>query len=296
MTHSMTAFASITGALGFVTWSWEMRGVNGRGLDLRLRIPDGLGALETSARKAITQAMARGSVTLTLRVTREEGAQTSSVNTAQLDAVLAALDAVQERAFAMGVTLAQPTAADVLAQRGVMTNDKTNTDDAALIAALTDDIAPLVAAFIAMRANEGAALHAVIAAQVDEIAALVTAADAAAQARKPLQKAKLSADMARILADISEVNEDRIAQELALLAVKSDVTEEIDRLKAHITAARMLLSDAKPSGRKLDFLSQEFNREANTLCAKAGAPALTTIGLALKSVIDQMREQIQNVE
>ncbi len=296
MTHSMTAFASRTGALGSVTWGWEMRGVNGRGLDLRLRIPDGLGALEVRARKAVTEAMARGNVTLNLRVTREEGAQTLRVNAAQLDAVLSALDAVQERAFEMGVTLAQPNAADVLAQRGVMTQDKSDDDDAPLIAALSADIAPLLASFVAMRAVEGTALGTVIGAQIDEIAALVIAAQEAATARKPAVKAKLSADMARILEDISEVDEGRIAQELALLAVKSDVTEEIDRLKTHVTAARALLTDPKPMGRKLDFLSQEFNREANTLCAKAGAPALTAIGLALKAVIDQMREQIQNVE
>ncbi|WP_458790539.1 YicC/YloC family endoribonuclease [Yoonia sp. MH D7] len=296
MTNSMTAFSSITGALGSVTWSWKMRGVNGRGLDLRLRIPDGLGAVETTARKAITASLACGNITLNLRITREEGANPLSLNAAQLDAVLSALDALQERAFEMGVTLAQPNAADVLSQRGVLTQDKSETDDAPLIAALTQDIKPLVAAFVAMRAEEGAALKTVLTAQLVEIEHLVSAANTAAQARKPALKTKLSADMARILEDITEVDEGRIAQELALLTVKSDVTEEIDRLKAHITAARTLLCDPNPSGRKLDFLSQEFNREANTLCAKAGAPALTTIGLALKSVIDQMREQIQNVE
>lgn len=296
MIHSMTAFASRNGALGATSWGWEMRGVNGRGLDLRLRIPDGLGSIEATARKAISDAMGRGNVTLNLRLTREDGAQTLTVNAAQLDAVLSALDAVQERAFDMGVTLAQPNAADVLAQRGVMTQDKEDVNDAPLIAAITDDLAPLIAAFVDMRASEGAALGTVINAQIDEISALVNAASDAAIARKPAVKAKLTADMARILEDISDVDEGRIAQELALLAVKSDVTEEIDRLRTHVDAARVLLADDKPSGRKLDFLSQEFNREANTLCAKAGSAELTAIGLALKSVIDQMREQIQNVE
>lgn len=296
MIHSMTAFASLTGTLGATSWAWEMRGVNARGLDVRLRIPDGLTQVEATARKALADQLARGNVTLNLRLTRNEDAQALSINATQLDAVLGALDAVQERAFEMGVTLAQPNAADVLAQRGVMTQAQVETDDTALSAALCADIAPLTAAFVAMRAAEGAALAAVLDAQLHEIADLVRRAETAALARRPQVKAKLTADMTRILDDISEIDEARIAQELALLAVKSDVTEEIVRLQTHVTAARALLADPKPAGRKLDFLAQEFNREANTLCAKAGSSELTAIGLDLKSVIDQMREQIQNVE
>ncbi|MCO4841286.1 MAG: YicC family protein [Yoonia sp.] len=296
MIHSMTAFASSTGTQGANSWAWEVRGVNARGLDLRLRIPEGLEGVEAKVRKALSDALSRGNVTLNLRLTRQEGTQSLSVNAPQLDAVLSALDAVQERAFEMGVTLAQPNAADVLAQRGVLTQDTSDVDDTALIAAISSEIAPLITAFVDMRASEGAALYNVITAQLNEIADLIAQADAAATARRPQVKAKLTADMGRILEDIAEVDEGRIAQELALLAVKSDVTEEIDRLKAHVAAAKGLLSDPKPAGRKLDFLAQEFNREANTLCAKAGAPNLTAIGLDLKAVIDQMREQIQNVE
>tara|TARA_R110002051_G_scaffold57104_3_gene105819 strand:+ start:23779 stop:24699 length:921 start_codon:yes stop_codon:yes gene_type:complete len=296
MIHSMTAFASQTGTFGATSWAWEIRGVNARGLDLRLRIPDGLTQVEVAARKALGEQLARGNVTVNLRLTREEGAQALSVNETQLDAVLAALDAVQERAFEMGVTLAQPTAADVLAQRGVMTQERVEPDESALSAAICADIAPLVAAFVAMRAAEGAALAEVVTVQLDEIADLVTRAEAAALARRTIVKAKLTADMARILEDITEIDEARIAQELALLAVKLDVTEEIVRLQTHVAAARALLTGPKPAGRKLDFLAQEFNREANTLCAKAGSSELTAIGLDLKSVIDQMREQIQNVE
>ena len=273
-----------------------MRGVNARGLDLRLRMPDGIEGLEPAIRAALTTALARGNVTVNLRLQREETAGALAVNEATLDEVLKALDLVQERAFAMGVTLGQPTAADVLTQRGVLIPAKSDDDGAALAAALIEDVAPLVADFVEMRTREGAALEAVIRDQLDQIAALTEAAAGAAQARAPQVKANLTAALRRVLEDVAEVEPARVAQELALLAVKSDVTEEIDRLKAHVAAARALLDEDKPAGRKLDFLAQEFNREANTLCAKAQAAPLTAIGLDLKAVIDQMREQIQNVE
>ncbi len=273
-----------------------MRGVNARGLDLRLRMPDGIEGLEPALRGALTKALARGNVTVNLRLSREEAGGALTVDEVQLDEVLKALDQVQERAFAMGVTLGQPTAADVLAQRGVLIAGKAEDETEAVTAALLADVAPLVADFVAMRASEGAALAAVLADQLNQIAQLTEAAGKAAEARAPQVQENLTAALRRVIADVAEVEEGRVAQELALLAVKSDVTEEIDRLKAHVAAARDLLAQDKPAGRKLDFLAQEFNREANTLCAKAQAPALTAIGLDLKAVIDQMREQIQNVE
>jgi uncharacterized protein (TIGR00255 family) len=296
MTHSMTAFASRTGSLGTLSWSWEMRSVNARGLDLRLRLPEGIDGLETALRTALTSALGRGNVTVNLRLTREDAVGTLAVDEAQLDAVLRALDQVQERAFAMGVTLGQPTAADALAQRGVVIAAKPEDATDALAKALLADIAPLVKDFVAMRAQEGAALATVLAAQIDQIGILTAAAAQAAKARAPQVRSNLTSALQRVMEDIAEVDEARLAQELAVLAVKSDVTEEIDRLKAHVGAARDLLATSQPSGRKLDFLSQEFNREANTLCAKAQAAPLTAIGLDLKAVIDQMREQIQNVE
>ncbi|WP_375342213.1 YicC/YloC family endoribonuclease [Yoonia rosea] len=292
----MTAFASRTGASDTASWAWEMRGVNARGLDIRLRLPDGIEGLEPALRAALGKALSRGNVTVNLRLQREDATGALAVDEAYLDAVLTALDLVQERAFAMGVTLGQPTAADVLAQRGVLIPAKPEDDAAALAQALIDDIAPLVADFVDMRAREGAALAAVIRDQLDQIAGLIAAAAQAAEARAPQVKANLTAALRRVLDDVAEVEPARVAQELALLAVKSDVTEEIDRLKAHVAAARALLDEPKPAGRKLDFLAQEFNREANTLCAKAQAAPLTAIGLDLKAVIDQMREQIQNVE
>ena len=296
MTQSMTAFASRTGSLGPVTWAWEMRGVNARGLDLRLRLPDGIEGLEHALRAALTKALARGNVTVNLRLTREDTTSGLSVDEAQLDGVLKALDMVQERAFEMGVTLGQPTAADVLAQRGVLIAAKSDDQSEALAAALIADAAPLVADFVAMRRSEGQALQDVIAAQLDQIESLTQDAAKEAEARAPQVRENLTNALRRVLDDVAEIDEVRIAQELAVLAVKSDVTEEIDRLGAHVAAARDLLAADIPAGRKFDFLAQEFNREANTLCAKAQAKDLTAIGLDLKAVIDQMREQIQNVE
>jgi len=296
MIHSMTAFASRTGTLGAASWSWDMRGVNARGLDVRLRVPDGIEGLEPAIRAALTQALARGNITVNLRLQREDTTGALDLDEVSLDGVLRALDQVQERAFAIGVTLGQPTAADVLSQRGVLVAARSDDDSAALAAALIADVAPLVADFAKMRANEGTALGQVIADQLDQIANLTEAAAEAAEARAPQVRENLTNALRRVISDVADIEEGRIAQELALLAVKSDVTEEIDRLKAHVAAARALLGEDKPMGRKLDFLAQEFNREANTLCAKAQAPALTAIGLDLKAVIDQMREQIQNVE
>lgn len=297
MIHSMTAYASRTGALGATSWMWEMRGVNARGLDLRLRLPDAVDGVEAAVRKAFTAGLSRGNISLSLRLTRDDDAAPMSLDQDQLDRVLQALDAVQERAFAMGVTLGQPTAADVLNQRGVFTpGARAEEDMTGLQAALMADISPLLADFVAMRAGEGANLGAVIGNQLDEIEKLTKSAAIAAEARRPEVQAQLHAAMQRVLAEMTEPDEARIAQELAVLAIKSDVTEEIDRLQSHVGAARALLESPKPAGRKLDFLTQEFNREANTLCAKAQSSPLTAIGLDLKAVIDQMREQIQNVE
>lgn len=296
MIHSMTAFASRTGARETMSWTWEMRGVNARGLDLRLRLPEGVEGLEPALRAKLTGGLRRGNVTLVLRLTREDSANALIVNETQLDDVLQMLGRVQDRALDLGVALLQPTAADVLNQKGVLTPSKDTDDNTALIAALTDDFDLLLADFIAMRQDEGRTLTAILAQQIDRIDALTTAGAAAAAERAPQVQANLTAALQRVMADIYDIEEPRIAQELALLAVKSDVTEEIDRLKSHVSAARALLDDAEPTGRKLDFLAQEFNREANTLCAKAQSAPLTALGLELKAVIEQMREQIQNVE
>ncbi|MDO8884410.1 MAG: YicC/YloC family endoribonuclease [Pseudotabrizicola sp.] len=298
MTVSMTGFAARKGqGAGFV-WAWDIRSVNGKGLDLRLRLPDWVDGLELALRTDVQKALSRGNVSLSLKVSRE-GAEAESglrVNTPVLGAVLAALQQVEGAAMDAGVTLAQATAADVLAVRGVLETASMDDDTGPLRAALMADLPALLTEFAAMRATEGAALQKVIAGQLSQIETLTTAAKAQADARRDTAAASLRDALARVLDHADGADAGRVAQELALIAVKQDVTEELDRLAAHIDAARTLLADTGPVGRKFDFLMQEFMREANTLCAKAQALALTRIGLDLKTVIDQMREQVQNVE
>lgn len=295
MTHSMTAYASRTGQSDTASWHWDLRSVNGRGLDIRTRLPDGMDKLDQTLRTALGKALHRGTVTVTLKVTRIDGAAALNIDEAQLDRVLQALDLVQERAFAAGVTLGQPTAADVLSARGVLGQAASANSDPDLHAALTTDIGPLLADFTAMRAHEGAALQHIIADQLDRTRTLIDQAHALAEARKPKVRTALRDAYAKIM-EVTAADDARLVQELALLATKQDVTEELDRLKAHVAAAWDIIEDDGPAGRRLDFLAQEFNREVNTLCAKSQDVELTQVGLALKLVVDQMREQIQNVE
>jgi uncharacterized protein (TIGR00255 family) len=292
----MTAFASRTGATETASWTWDLRSVNGRGLDLRLRLPDGLDGLEAGIRTALTGALSRGNVTVTLKLARSDVTAGLALDEAQLDLVLTALETVQQRAFDLGVTLGQPTAADVLSQRGVVVSQAAEeVDTKLLVSVLLKDFKGLLGDFQASRKAEGKALGQILSKQVDRIDALTEAAAVCAKAREAEVKAALATALRRVLDNV-DMDEARLAQELALLAVKADITEEIDRLATHVTAARDLIADDKPKGRRLDFLSQEFNREANTLCSKSGNAELTRIGLELKTVIDQMREQIQNVE
>lgn len=295
MIRSMTAFATQQGHAETASWTWEVRSVNGRGLDVKTRLPDGFSALEATLRTATGQVATRGNITIGLRVHRDQADGTLQIDPARLDIILDALDAVQERAFDKGVTLGQPTAADVLAQRGVLVMGQAD-DIADLSGPITADFETALAALIAMRDAEGASLLAVITAQVDQIETLTAQAVVAAQTRTEAAKTQMNAALTRVMDEATTADSDRVAQELALISVKSDITEEIDRLGAHVQAARDLLAAGGPCGRKLDFLTQEFNREANTLCSKANDVELTQIGLALKAVIDQMREQIQNVE
>ncbi|WP_300057705.1 YicC/YloC family endoribonuclease [uncultured Roseobacter sp.] len=296
MIRSMTGFASASGSLPPHAWDWELRSVNGKGLDLRVRVPDWITGLEVGLRKLIGSEVRRGNLTLSLRMTRDDEAGALQINEAQLASVLKAMVSVEARAAKAGVALAPSRAADIVAVRGVL-EQASNEDDAAPLAdALMSEATALLADFNAMRDAEGAALHKLLAAQLDEIAALTEQASTLAEARADALSETLGRNLAKVMDSSDAADPDRVAQELALLAVKSDVTEEIDRLAAHVEAARDLIAEGGPVGRKLDFLMQEFNREANTLCAKAQNTELTRCGLALKTVIDQMREQVQNVE
>ncbi len=297
MTHSMTGFTAATGQQDDWHWSWELRSVNGRGLDLRLRIPDWIEGLEPALRSALQKAISRGSVSLSLRVTRDAGAEAATISADGLDRALTQIECVETAAMDRGLTLKPATAADILTLRGVLeTGSERDGDVPGLRAALLAALPELIGAFNANRAGEGAALVAVLETQLSDIGTLVEQATEQAADRASTAAERLRDNVARVMGAADGLDQTRLTQEIALLAVKSDITEEIDRLRAHVEAARELIGGQGPVGRKLDFLIQEFNREANTLCSKAQSTALTATGLDLKSVIDQMREQVQNLE
>lgn len=292
----MTGFAARNGENAGYSWAWEVRSVNAKGLDIRLRVPDWVSGLEQSVRRLVTKSVGRGNINLTLRVQHDEGSAPLNLNGAQLSRILAALGQIEDAAANANLTLVHCTAADVLGQRGVIDTTVTQVDTGPLLAALLKDLPPLLADFATMRQTEGAALDQVIHQQINLIESLTADATKAAEARKADVAKTLRDNLARVLENSEGADQNRVAQELAMLAVKADVMEELDRLGAHVDAARDLMGKSGPIGRKLDFLMQEFMREANTLCSKAQSVDLTRIGLDLKAVIDQMREQVQNVE
>ncbi|KIC19414.1 MULTISPECIES: YicC/YloC family endoribonuclease [unclassified Leisingera] len=295
--RSMTAFASAQGSSDQHSWSWELRSVNAKGLDIRLRVPDWLEGLENLTRSALSKALARGNVSLTLRITRtEDGAGQVQVNAAVLKSVVKALGEAQSLAKQNRVEVRPASAAELLSFKGVLEQSAGDDDPAPLVAALAKELETLVAEFVQMREAEGAALAVILNTQLEQVAALTAQAAERAEERKAKMAETLRANLARVMDNADGADPDRVAQELALIAVKADVTEELDRLGAHVAAARDLLLKGGAVGRKLDFLMQEFNREANTLCSKAQHAGLTAVGLEMKTVIDQMREQVQNIE
>jgi len=296
MIQSMTGFAALKGHHEAWSWTWDIRAVNARGFDLRLKLPDWIEGLEPAVRKAVAAAVTRGSVSVGLRLGREASAAGVALDAAALDRALTMLVEVSQAAVTRGIVLAPPSAVEIAQMRGVSDAAPEVDDSAGLRDALLADLPGLLAAFNEMRSHEGAALKSLLEAQLAEVEALVAAGVAAAEARREAQGVNLRAALARVMDNTDGADPDRVAQELALIAVKSDVREELDRLAAHVGQARSLLAGKEACGRKLDFLMQEFNREANTLCSKAQFQELTRIGLDLKALIDQMREQVQNVE
>lgn len=273
-----------------------MRAVNARGLDIRTRVPDWLEGLDQILRTQVSKALTRGNVTISIKLARDQDAGEDRISPAGLTKVLAQLAEIEAVANTAGVALAPTTPADILTLRGVLTTQSSEEDSAQVTAAVSSQLPEILAAFQQMRRAEGAELAAILSSQLDQIAELTQTASDLANKRKE-QWAKRLHDMVKKVIDVTkEVDTGRLEQELALIAVKTDVTEEIDRLTAHVTTARALIASDGPIGRKLDFLSQEFNREANTLCSKSQSTDLTRVGLDLKAVIDQMREQVQNVE
>jgi uncharacterized protein (TIGR00255 family) len=292
--QSMTGFARADGALGASTWHWEVRSVNNRGLDVRLRLPPGHEALEPKVREGIAQRLTRGSVSVTLSVVREAVQSQIRLNESALDAVVATAERIRKELGA-----APPRAEGLLALRGVLELVDEPEDEAQRTATQGAMLESLVAALdgvIAARSAEGRRLGAVLEAQIAEIARLVDLIEASPARTPAAIKTRLGEQVARLLETGQGLDPARLHQEAVLLATRADVEEELKRLKAHIEAARELLSETGAVGRKLDFLAQEFNREANTLTSKAADAEIARLGLALKVVVDQMREQVQNVE
>ncbi len=296
MIKSMTGFASGKGAFGPHSWTWELRSVNGKGLDMRLRVPDWLTGLEAALRAAMSKQLSRGNVTLSLRLSRDETQADLVLNETAMGAVLEAVARTQEMAIARDVTLRPSTAADLISLKGMLDAGSDGDDPGPLVGQLTTEFSGLLGEFIEMRQSEGRVLATVLEDQLGQVASLTVQAAVLAEQRKDKMAEALRDNLARVMDNAQGADPDRVAQELALITVKADITEEIDRLKAHVVAARDLLAQDAAVGRKLDFLMQEFNREANTLCSKAQSADLTAVGLELKAVIDQMREQVQNVE
>lgn len=294
---SMTGFAAVQGAGHGWSWTVDIRSVNGRGLDLRFRLPDWIEGLEPALRKVFQGRLHRGTVNVGIRVQRDEAGAGLTLNPDALSHAVSLLTVIRDEAQTRGLKTRKPSAAEIAAIRGVLdTSDTTATDTAALRAEILTSAQACVDAFIADRDREGQAIAAVITDQIDRMERLVTEARAAAGDRELAARAAMERAVARLL-DVADVpDEARLVQELALIAVKNDVTEEIDRLGAHIAAARALMAEEGAVGRKFDFLMQEFNREANTLCSKSQSTQLTAVGLDLKALIDQMREQVQNIE
>lgn len=289
---SMTGFGQATAEAEGWQLGWELRSVNGRGLDLKFRLPPGFERIESVVRAEAGRWLKRGNVQAALTC-RRETATAVTIDRAALEQVLAAALALQAR-----IGAPPPRAEALLALPGVMRRDgaaEEATPSETVLAAAQTAFGTAVAALAESRRQEGARLAAIVGAIVDEIDGLRRSAETEAAAQPELALARLRASLAR-LTEAAPVSEERLAQEVALLASRADVREELDRLASHVAAARALLAQDAPSGRQLDFLVQEFLRETNTLCSKSASTALTAIGLSLKAAVEQLREQVQNIE
>jgi uncharacterized protein (TIGR00255 family) len=292
----MTGFARADGTSGPTAWAWEVRSVNGRGLDVRLRLAPGFEALEPKVRDRAAGRLSRGSVSINLAVKRSEGAVDIRLNRQAVGIVAEAVEAM--RAAVKGP--ASVSIDGLLALRGVLEYVEPSESEADAEARAADMLTGLDRALGALdlaRAEEGRRLEAVIVAQLAEIERLVGVVAASPSRAPAAVAARLKEQIERLLGQTgTALDPQRLHQEAALLATRSDVEEELKRLTAHVAAARDLLRSKDAVGRKFDFLAQEFNREANTLCSKSNDTDMTQAGLALKAVIDQMREQVQNIE
>jgi uncharacterized protein (TIGR00255 family) len=294
MLSSMTGFARGHGVSGPYAWAWEVKSVNGKGLDVRLRLPPGWDAIEAPVRARAAERLARGSIQATLTAERSGVVPVVRINAPVLDAILTTL-----RELAPRIETSPPSLDGLLSLKGVMDvselaeneDERRNAETAAIAG-----FAEAIAALSEMRQREGATLARILKSRLEQIAALVGRAENAPGRRVEAIRARLAEQVATLLAQSDRFDPDRLHQEAILLATKADAREELDRLAAHVAQARQLIDGGGAVGRRLDFLAQEFNREANTLCAKSSDVELTNIGLELKATVEQFREQVQNVE
>lgn len=291
---SMTGFARAHGVAGAYAWSWEIKSVNAKGIDIRFRLPPGWDAVEVAARTRASKALSRGTVYCNLTVARQGVPPTVKVNEPVLNAVIATINQLTGR-----IDAAAPSLDGILALKGVIEiteEDEREDEHRAAEAAILNGFDNALADLDAMRKHEGDTLGQLLSTRLDEIAALTAQAEAAPGRKPDAIKARLAAQVAALIDASQRFDSDRLYQEAIMLATKADIREELDRLVSHVAQVRKLLAEGGPAGRRLDFLAQELNRESNTLTAKANDAELTTIGLQLKSVVEQFREQVQNLE
>ncbi|PWW02267.1 uncharacterized protein (TIGR00255 family) [Hoeflea marina] len=292
--QSMTGFARAEESVAGCRFAWELRSVNGKALDLRFRLPQGYEHLEPVLRASAGNVLKRGNVQLSLSVSDIGQTIEAVVNEPALEAVIALIDRLGAR-----IDARRPSLDGILAMKGIVELREpqlSDADRAARDGHVIEGFTIAVAALVAMREREGEELVRVLSGQVDAIAALTAAAERDPARSPDAIRARLAEQVAALMDASSSLDRDRLHMEAALLATRADLREEIDRLKAHVEAARALLAGDGPVGRRLDFLAQEFNRETNTICSKSNAASITAIGLDLKVVIDQFREQVQNLE
>ena len=291
---SMTGFARSHGVAGAYAWAWEIKSVNAKGLDLRFRLPVGWDAVEVPSRARGTERLSRGTVYANLTVERKDTQPTVKVNEPVLGAVLSALKGLSGK-----VQAAPPTLDGILSLKGVIEvteEDESEEGHRAAETAIISGFEEALAALLHMRQAEGKTLGGLLSARLDEIARLSARAENAPGRKPEAIRARLTEQVSALLQASERFDSDRLYQEAVLLAAKADIREELDRLVSHVAQAKKLLADGGAIGRKLDFLAQELHRESNTLTAKANDLELTNIGLELKSIVEQFREQVQNLE
>ena len=292
--QSMTGFARTQGQHETTSWVWELRSVNGKGLDLRVRVPSGFEAVETATRVLLSKFFKRGNIQISLSITTSASATLPFVNEVSVDALLDAAKKIQEKT---GGDL--PTSAELMAMRGVVELGEETLDEATKTTrnkAILESLAEAASALVDMRESEGSAIAKVLEEQIGKISQLHLDIEAN-EARSPEAiKAQLKQQVEKLIENYSDFDEQRLYQEAAILAAKADLQEELDRLVVHVKASQELLGSDGPVGRRLDFLAQEFNRECNTICSKSNSAEVTSIGLDMKLIIDQFREQLQNME